>query len=140
MNEMTKSMKGVWLTGHGALDKLDVRNDIPVPKLTANDVLIRVGAAAVNNTDINTRTAWYSKVDATAKDASWAGPPWNNHGYCGFKRSQTNVIGITPDTDAADSQKYQYPKQPTQNASHRVLGYFCQYEARIGAAESERIG
>jgi len=73
MNEMTKSMKGVWLTGHGELDKLDVRNDIPVPKLTANDVLIRVGAAAVNNTDINTRTAWYSKGDATAKDASWAG-------------------------------------------------------------------
>ena len=73
MNQMTKSMKGVWLTGHGALDKLDVRNDIPVPKLTANDVLIRVGAAAVNNTDINTRTAWYSKGDATTKDASWAG-------------------------------------------------------------------
>ncbi|MDP6295796.1 MAG: alcohol dehydrogenase family protein [SAR324 cluster bacterium] len=73
MNQMTKSMKGVWLTGHGELDKLDVRNDIPVPKLTANDVLIRVGAAAVNNTDINTRTAWYSKGDATIKDASWAG-------------------------------------------------------------------
>ena len=73
MNEMTTSMKGVWLTGHGELDKLDVRNDIPVPKLTANDVLIRVGAAAVNNTDINTRTAWYSKGDATTKDASWAG-------------------------------------------------------------------
>jgi len=66
-------MKGVWLTGHGELDKLDVRSDIPVPKLTANDVLIRVGAAAVNNTDINTRTAWYSKGDATTKDASWAG-------------------------------------------------------------------
>ena len=73
MNEMTKSMKGVWLTGHGELDKLDVRNDIPVPKLTANDVLIRVGAAAVNNTDINTRTAWYSKGEATINDASWAG-------------------------------------------------------------------
>jgi len=66
-------MKGVWLTGHGELDKLDVRSDIPVPKPTANDVLIRVGAAAVNNTDINTRTAWYSKDDVTSKDASWAG-------------------------------------------------------------------
>jgi len=60
MNELPKTMKGVWLTGHGELDKLDVRSDIPVPKPTANDVLIRVGAAAVNNTDINTRTAWYS--------------------------------------------------------------------------------
>ncbi len=73
MNELPKTMKGVWLTGHGELDKLDVRSDIPVPKPTANDVLIRVGAAAVNNTDINTRTAWYSKCDVTSKDASWAG-------------------------------------------------------------------
>ena len=54
-------MKGVWLTGHGETNKLDFRSDIPVPKPTANDVLIRVGATAVNNTDINTRTAWYSK-------------------------------------------------------------------------------
>jgi len=73
MNQLPKTMKGVWLTGHGKLDKLDVRSDIPVPKPTADDVLIRVGAAAVNNTDINTRTAWYSKGDATNKDASWAG-------------------------------------------------------------------
>jgi len=50
-------MKGVWLTGHGELDKLDVRSDIPVPKPTVNDVLIRVGAAAVENSGINTRTA-----------------------------------------------------------------------------------
>ena len=73
MNELPKTMKGVWLTGHGELDKLDVRSDIPVPKPTANDVLIRVGAAGVNNTDINTRTAWYSKGDVMIKDASWAG-------------------------------------------------------------------
>ena len=73
MNQLPKTMKGVWLTGHGKLDKLDVRSDIPVPKPTADDVLIRVGAAAVNNTDINTRTAWYSKGDVTSKDASWAG-------------------------------------------------------------------
>jgi Zn-finger nucleic acid-binding protein len=32
MNELPKTMKGVWLTGHGELDKLDVRSDIPVPK------------------------------------------------------------------------------------------------------------
>ena len=73
MIELPKTMKGVWLTGHGELDKLDVRSDIPVPKPTADDVLIRVGAAAINNTDINTRTGWYSKGDATSKDASWNG-------------------------------------------------------------------
>ena len=73
MSKLPKTMKGVWLTGHGETNKLDFRIDIPVPKPTANDVLIRVGATAVNNTDINTRTAWYSKGKATINDASWAG-------------------------------------------------------------------
>ena len=73
MFKLPKIMKGVWLTGHGETNKLDFRSDIPVPKPTANDVLIRVGATAVNNTDINTRTAWYSKGKATINDASWAG-------------------------------------------------------------------
>ncbi len=57
MNELPKKMRGVFLTGHGDLDKLEIRDDIPVPKPGFYDVLIRGGAAAVNNTDINTRTA-----------------------------------------------------------------------------------
>jgi NADPH:quinone reductase-like Zn-dependent oxidoreductase len=73
MNELPKKMRGVLLTGHGDLDKLDIRDDIPVPKPGTYDVLIRVGAAAVNNTDINTRTAWYSKGDGASSDASWSG-------------------------------------------------------------------
>jgi NADPH:quinone reductase-like Zn-dependent oxidoreductase len=35
--------------------------------------LIRVGAAGVNNTDINTRVGWYSKGDGDTEDASWGG-------------------------------------------------------------------
>ncbi|RLA43346.1 MAG: alcohol dehydrogenase [Gammaproteobacteria bacterium] len=73
MNELPKTMRGVFLTGHGDLDKLEIRDDIPVPKPGPHDVLIRVGAAAVNNTDINTRTAWYSKNDGVSSDASWSG-------------------------------------------------------------------
>ncbi len=73
MNEIPKTMRGIWLAGHGDFDKLEVRNDIKVPVPGANDVLICVSAAAVNNTDINTRTAWYSKSDADSDDASWAG-------------------------------------------------------------------
>jgi len=68
-------MRGVWLTGHGGPEKLEVRDDIPVPVPAAGDVLIEVAAAAVNNTDINTRTAWYSKADAAGEDASWTGAP-----------------------------------------------------------------
>lgn len=82
-------MTAVQLTGHGGLDKLQLRHDVPVPKPGANEVLIQVAAAGVNNTDINTRTAWYSKsvnsgtnVGGTAgfesaqdDDASWGGVP-----------------------------------------------------------------
>lgn len=57
-----ETMKAVVLTGHGGLDKLEWREDMPVPRPDAGEVLIRVGASAVNNTDVNTRTGWYSKA------------------------------------------------------------------------------
>ncbi|MBP1884527.1 alcohol dehydrogenase family protein [Sinorhizobium mexicanum] len=80
-------MSGVVLVGHGGFDKLEYRNDLPVPKPDRNEVLIRVAGAAVNNTDINTRIGWYSKVvtsetghgatqgieDLRDTDASWSG-------------------------------------------------------------------
>ncbi len=61
MTNLPKAMQGVWLTGHGDLEKLEIRHDIPVPEPEPHDVLVRVAAAGVNNTDINTRVAWYSK-------------------------------------------------------------------------------
>ncbi|MGI9510460.1 MAG: alcohol dehydrogenase catalytic domain-containing protein, partial [Geminicoccaceae bacterium] len=69
------TMHGVILTGHGGPDCLEWREDLPVSEPGPGDVLIRVAAAAVNNTDINTRKAWYSKSDAEAEDASWSGQP-----------------------------------------------------------------
>lgn len=55
------TMKAVVLSGHGGLDKLEWREDVPVPRPDGGEVLIRVGASSVNNTDVNTRTGWYSK-------------------------------------------------------------------------------
>ena len=75
MTDLPTTMRGVWLTGHGDLDQLDIRDDIPVPVPGPGDVLVRVAAAGVNNTDINTRTAWYSKHDSSSDDASWTGTP-----------------------------------------------------------------
>jgi NADPH:quinone reductase-like Zn-dependent oxidoreductase len=54
-------MTAAVLTGHGGLEKVIVRENIPVPKPKANEVLINVGACGMNNTDINTRIGWYSK-------------------------------------------------------------------------------
>lgn len=66
-------MTAVLLTGHGSTDLLEVRDDVPVPRPRAGEVLIRVGASAVNNTDINTRTGWYSRDDEA--QTSWSGAP-----------------------------------------------------------------
>lgn len=68
-------MSGIVLTGHGGPEMLQWRDDLAVPLPGDDDVIIRVRAAGVNNTDINTRTAWYSKGDAKAADAAWAGTP-----------------------------------------------------------------
>jgi len=56
-----KLMSGVHLVGHGGLDQLVYKHDIPTPQPTEGQVLLKVLAAGVNNTDINTRIGWYSK-------------------------------------------------------------------------------
>ena len=82
-------MSAVQLVGHGGLEKLHYRDDVPTPVARAGEVLVRVAAAGVNNTDVNTRIGWYSKTvgDATGTggadgfdttddaDASWMGVP-----------------------------------------------------------------
>lgn len=55
------SMAAVVLRGHGDFDQMTYVGDWPVPKIEGNEVLVRVRACGLNNTDINTRTAWYSK-------------------------------------------------------------------------------
>ena len=53
-------MAAVQLVGHGGFDQLRYSESVPVPEPSADEVLIRVAAAGVNNTDINTRIAWYA--------------------------------------------------------------------------------
>jgi len=82
---LPSTMSGVLLMGHGGLDRLVYRTDLPVPIPGAREVLLRVRAAGINNTDINLRTGWYSKslnkgVSAGAgavsvEDAGWTSAP-----------------------------------------------------------------
>ena len=62
-------MSGVYLTRHGGPDALEWRDDIPVPRPGPRQVVVRVAAAGVNNTDINTRVGWYSSDVTGATDA-----------------------------------------------------------------------
>jgi NADPH:quinone reductase-like Zn-dependent oxidoreductase len=75
MGAIPRTMRAVLLTGYGGFDRLSYREDVPVPEPASGEVLIRVGAAGINNTDINTRAGWYSKAvsEGTTKDAGGAG-------------------------------------------------------------------
>jgi NADPH:quinone reductase-like Zn-dependent oxidoreductase len=61
-------MRAVLLTGHGGYDRLEHRDDVPVPAAADGEVLVEVAAAGVNNTDVNTRIGWYSKNVLAATD------------------------------------------------------------------------
>lgn len=81
-----ETMRAVVLHGHGGLDQLTLHTDWPTPAPGPEDVLIEVHACGMNNTDVNTRSGWYSKAvsDATTGDAyetvdeddpTWGGAP-----------------------------------------------------------------
>ena len=67
-------MRGVLLKGLGGAEQLEIREDLPVPQAAAGEVLVRVAAAAVNNTDINTRIGWYSRA-VRPGDSAAPSPP-----------------------------------------------------------------
>jgi len=84
MNTRQTQMKAMVLTGLGGLDKLVWHEDWPVPAPGPNEVLIKVGACGLNNTDVNTRSGWYSKAVSEAttgsaydavgqEDSTWGG-------------------------------------------------------------------
>ncbi|MEM9232496.1 MAG: zinc-binding dehydrogenase [Pseudomonadota bacterium] len=86
MTDIPLTMSAAVLTGHGGLEMLDYRSDVPVPQITDTEVLIKVGACGLNNTDVNTRTGWYSKTVSEAttgsgyeevsdEDPTWGGRP-----------------------------------------------------------------
>lgn len=66
------TMSGVQLVRHGGPETLVWSDDIPVRAPGPGEVLVRVAAAGVNNTDINTRVGWYAKEVTGATDASGA--------------------------------------------------------------------
>jgi len=79
-----KTMRAALLVGNGGPEMLEVRDDVPVPTTGPNDLLIRVSACGINNTDINTRVGWYSRTvtsgtsgegftESASDDSTWGG-------------------------------------------------------------------
>jgi NADPH:quinone reductase-like Zn-dependent oxidoreductase len=65
-----ESMKAVVTTGNGDYDKLEYL-EVAIPRAGSGEVLLKVLAAGVNNTEINTRLGWYSSsVDSGTEQFS----------------------------------------------------------------------
>lgn len=66
-----KTMKAVQLVGHGGLDKLVYREDVPVPEPAAGEVLIEVSACGMNNTDVWVRQGAYGTETDPESVSTW---------------------------------------------------------------------
>lgn len=110
--KIPRTMTAVLLTGHGGLDQLVISHDVETPRPGDDEVLIKTTAAGINNTDINTRIAWYSKSvtgetnsggesgfeQAGNSDASWSGealqfPRIQGADCCGY------IVAVGRDVD-----------------------------------------
>ena len=159
MNPIPITMAAVLMTGNGGFECLSYRTDVPVPLPRPGEVLIRVGAAGVNNTDINTRTAWYSKAvvtgtaaggsdgfaEARAEDSGWTGsvpqfPRIQGADACG------KIVAVGEGIDPARIGERVLVEPVFRGASRfaatyfgsEVDGGFAQY-ARVPSAHAHRI-
>ena len=136
---MSTTMHAMVLIGHGGPDKLVYRTDFPKPAPAVGEALIKIGACGLNNTDINTRTAWYSKAvtgatsgeaqkTADTQDATWGGsaitfPRIQGGDICGTveavgKEADTNLVGRRVLVDPC----LRNPSAPTDIDRYRYLG------------------
>jgi len=84
--KLPETMRAMVTIGHGGLEQMVLHEDWPCPRPGDGDVLIRVRACGLNNTDVNTRSGWYSKTVTEATtgaafasvgqtDPTWGGRP-----------------------------------------------------------------
>ncbi|MEM7563059.1 MAG: alcohol dehydrogenase family protein [Pseudomonadota bacterium] len=126
-------MKAVLTTGNGGYDKLKYC-DVPVPEPRLGEVLIRVKAAGVNNTEINTRLGWYSSsvtegTDGFSKEGGDEGVQdggWN----------QGTPFPFIQGTDCCGTVVAHGEQTSTPDIGSRVIVRACMRQLGFGSPEN----
>ncbi|WP_246246335.1 alcohol dehydrogenase family protein [Isoptericola sediminis] len=71
MEPIPDRMKAVQLVGHGGLDQLVYRDDVPTPSPGPGEVLLDVHACGMNNTDVWVREGAYGSETDPAEVSTW---------------------------------------------------------------------
>jgi len=66
-------MRAAVIARHGGPEVIEIR-EVPVPRPLSSEVLVRVHAAACNNTDVWTREGSYGESGGSGQKAGWLGP------------------------------------------------------------------
>ena len=141
------TMKAMVTVGQGGYEQL-VYRDVPMPVLQAGEVLLKVLAAGINNTDINTRLGWYGAAAAQAghlAQAQQAGGSTGPHALEGWNGATPfpliqgadccgRVVALAPDVAAAN--------QPLQGLllGQRVLVRSCMRVAGFASLDTQWLG
>jgi len=78
-------MKAVVTTCNGGYEKL-VYKDVAIPQIMLGEVLIKVLAAGINNTEINTRLGWYSSSVTESTNETSSEESVNQHTDGGWNK------------------------------------------------------
>eukprot|EP01083_Nonionella_stella_P223145 795575_1 len=74
-----QSMSACVLTGFGGVDKYEIQN-VVMPQPKQNEVLVKISAISINNTEINTRKGSYGDIESADTAYNWVGEqmpfPW----------------------------------------------------------------
>ncbi|WP_050932064.1 alcohol dehydrogenase family protein [Aestuariivita boseongensis] len=141
--ELPTTMSGVLLTRHGGPEALEWSDTIPVPRPGPGQVLVKVAAAGVNNTDINTRIGWYAPEVTGATDAvdqdvdagGWGGalhfPRIQGGDLCGYVVAAGQGVSLPRSTRVTCPINLPRPTEDTPTAfialGSEIDGAFAQF-------------
>ncbi len=95
------TMAAMLLTGHGDLDRLVYRDDVPTPQPGAGEVLVKVTATAKNNTDRKAREGLYPVKKGEVTSFAMGGTPTLTFPRIQGADIAGRVVAVGEDVDAA---------------------------------------